>query len=302
MSVVKIKASPKQLSKLRKGHPVRIRPPMEGEGFNLIVDPSRFDTISKSFGRGNGVEIALLPEEISANQKLSMEPTMEGRGIFGDRFDKMLEKKGLKKGAYAIGDALKPAVKAGLLGGLGAAATGLAGLETVASGGLGAGAIPLIYGTAGSLGALGLDYIDNPKKYQSNKSNAGGPKAPKISTLAGHAAEQQLHKQLNDTLGTEYGTLAKANLANAISAKESAYLNKDSVSGRMNPITGNASRDANFIGNGLRKREVGSIMGKGVFIPNPPALQSQPFGTNFQFQHTLPPSYQRFSKGSGLYA
>ena len=33
----------------------------------------------------------------------------------------------------------------------------------------------------------------------------------------------------------------------------------------------------------------------------PPALLSQPFSANFQFQHTLPPAYQKFSKG-GLYA
>jgi hypothetical protein len=33
----------------------------------------------------------------------------------------------------------------------------------------------------------------------------------------------------------------------------------------------------------------------------PPALQSQPFSANFQFSSTLPPSYQKFSRGAGLY-
>jgi hypothetical protein len=296
MSVVKIKASSKQLSKLRRGHPVRIKPAMEGEGFNLIVDPSRFDTISKTFTRGRGMEIALAPNEIAANQQAA--PQMEGSGIFGNKFDKFLEHNGLKKVAYAIGDASKPAVKAALVAGLGAGATALAGTETIASGGLGASAIPLIYGTAGSLGALGMDYIDNPKKYQSApKSNVGGPKSTAVHTLAGQVAQDQLYNRLNSELGTEYGTLAKSNLTNAIAQKDRALLNKDTIMSSANTPGGL------FGGEGLRrKREITSIMGKGLITPSPPALQSQPFGSNFQFQHTLPPSYQRFSRGTGLYA
>jgi len=296
MSVVRIKASPKQLSKLRRGHPVRIKPAMEGEGFNLIVDPSRFDEITKTFTRGKGMEIALAPNEIAANQQAA--PHMEGSGIFGKKFDKFLEHNGLKKVAYAIGDASKPAIKAALVAGLGAGATALAGTETVASGGLGASAIPLIYGTAGSLGALGMDYLDNPGKYQGHtKSNAGGPKAPKVDTLSGQVAQTQLYNRLNDELGTHYGTLAKANLNNAIAQKDRAILNKDTIMSSANTPGGL------FGGEGLRrKREMTSIMGKGLITPAPPALRSQPFGSNFQFQHTLPPSYQRFSRGTGLYA
>ena len=56
--IVHIKASPKQLSKLRKGHKVRISAAVEGEGFNLLVDPSRYDTLSRTFNRGKGMEIA----------------------------------------------------------------------------------------------------------------------------------------------------------------------------------------------------------------------------------------------------
>ena len=39
MHIVHIKASKKQLSKLRNGHKVRISPAIEGQGFNLIIDP-----------------------------------------------------------------------------------------------------------------------------------------------------------------------------------------------------------------------------------------------------------------------
>jgi len=33
----------------------------------------------------------------------------------------------------------------------------------------------------------------------------------------------------------------------------------------------------------------------------PPALQSQPYSTNYQFGVTLPPAYQRIVRGNGLY-
>ena len=66
------------------------------------------------------MEIQLTPQEIAVNQEAS--PQMQGTGIFGNKFDKFLEKNGLKKVAYAIGDASKPAVKAALIGALGAGA------------------------------------------------------------------------------------------------------------------------------------------------------------------------------------
>ncbi len=300
VAVVHISASPKQLSKLRRGHPVRIKPAIEGEGFNLIVHPSRYDTITRTFSRGKGMEIALAPEEILANQQAS--PTMNGSGIFGKKFDKFLEKNGLKDVAYKLGDVAKPALKAALLGAIGAGATTLAGSELVATGGLGAGAVPAIALGAAGLGSFVNDYMDNPRAYQKSKTNAGGPKAPDVRTLAGQVAQQQLYNTMNDQLGTEYGALAKANLSNAIAQKDRAMINKDAIITKIEPVV--RRRLNNSSGEGLKhhRREKSSIMGKGMITHSPPALQSQPFGSNFQFQHTLPPSYQKFSRGSGLYA
>ena len=127
--IVHIKASPKQLSKLRKGHKVRISSAMEGEGFNLLVDPSRYDTLTRSFSRGKGMQIQLSPQEIVANQHI------EGNGIFGKRFDRFLEKRGLRDAAYKLGDRLKPAFKSAVMGGIAAGTAGLAGLSTFGSGG-----------------------------------------------------------------------------------------------------------------------------------------------------------------------
>ena len=59
-----------------------------------------------------------------------------------------------------------------------------------------------------------------------------------------------------------------------------------------------------YAGRGLR-REHGTIGRGGGFVGAnqtlPSALQSKPFSSNFQFQYTLPPQYQKFSRG-GDYA
>lgn len=90
MKSLVISASDKQLSKLRNGHRVRIMPAIAGEGVNLIVDPSRYDQITKTFAKGKGTTISLTPEELSANKGV------EGEGIFSK------VKKGLKKVGKAL--------------------------------------------------------------------------------------------------------------------------------------------------------------------------------------------------------
>ena len=67
--IVHIKASPKQLSKLRRGHKVRVGPAIQGEGFNLIVHPERYNIVSKTFKKKKGIEIQLTPQEIADNKK-----------------------------------------------------------------------------------------------------------------------------------------------------------------------------------------------------------------------------------------
>lgn len=331
MATIHIKASPKQLSKLRNGHKVRISPAVEGTGFNLIIHPHRLDTMSKTFSRGKGTEIQLTPQEIAVNQQAS--PQMEGSGIFGHKFDKFLEDNGMKNIAYKLGDVAKPAVKAALVAGLGGAATALAGTETVASGGLGASAIPLIYGTAGSLGALGMDYLDNPRKYQDaprSKSNAGGTKSKiAATTLQGEATKSHILNSLSQDTGNKYNALADATVSNAMAHKDRMINQNSSLSALQNtynagtneynkmaikqPSTIPIAQEYVSEGYGIHKKHIrggsikekGSVGTKGGFVSQahlPPALVSQPFSANFQFQHFLPPAYQKFSKGGGLYA
>jgi len=78
MSLVHIKASPLQLSKLKKGLRVVIKPAMEGAGIHLIVDHSRHHSISKAFKKNKGINIQLTPQELKHNEDYSIET---GKGI-----------------------------------------------------------------------------------------------------------------------------------------------------------------------------------------------------------------------------
>ena len=101
---IDFKGSPKQVSRLRNGHKVRIKPAMKGEGVCLMVSPAKYSIITKSFGRGKGVEIALDPDEILQNQQAAM----EGRGIF-DKIGGAFKKAGKAIGGVAkkVGSAAK---------------------------------------------------------------------------------------------------------------------------------------------------------------------------------------------------
>ena len=305
--IVHIKASPKQLSKLRKGHRVRISAAMEGEGFNLLIDPSRYDTLTRTFSRGKGMQIQLSPQEIVANQH------MEGNGIFGKRFDRFLEKRGLRDAAYRVGDQLKPAFKSAVLGGIAAGTAGLAGLSTFGSGGTLAPLAAYLPAAGAGAAYLANDYIDNPDKYHDMYStNVGGPRnAHAAASLAGQVAENHVLKRINQETGTNYGNLSSAAIANAAAHKARAEMNNMTVGSQMSQFPNSTIPDTlappsrTFNGLGLHKKSKGEVGIHSSFVTSqshlPPALLSQPFSANFQFQYTLPPAYQKFSKGSGMY-
>ena len=301
-NVLHIKASKNQLSKLRKGHNVRLSPEMEGKGIDLIVHPEAYNLAKKSFMKGKGIQMKLTPKEIALNQEFTKK--MKGKGIFGKSFDRTLDKYGLKEGAYKIGDAIKPAVQAAILGGLMSGATALSATELVASGGLGAGAVPAIYSGAGTLGYLATDYLDNPSKYQ-KKSNAGGPRnLNAATTLAGQMAQQEALNQLSQQTGEKYNAVGNANLMSAIANKDKSALTNAAVGGLTNiiaPPPSSAPVDTRALyGFGFKRKEMSSIRGQGTFVGSnysiPQALQSQPFSANFQFSKTLPPTVARYTR------
>jgi len=300
--VVHIKASKKQLSKLRNGHKVRISPSMEGEGCSLIIHPERFNLVSKSFNKGKGTEIQLTPDEILVNKQNAHQ--MSGQGIFGEKFDNLVHRtigKRAKDIIYKGADKLKPHLQRALKEASEKApeitASALSGLA-LASGN--PELIPLA-ATAGHqlgkyIGTMGShyasDYLDNPRRYL--ESNAGGPRSLVPHTLEGQVEHSRLLNEMNQEFGTKAGVLARANLENAIAHMKKAGMNQRAV---------NVSQGMS--GSGVR-REHSSIGTRSGFVGHqshlPPALVSQPFSSNFQFQHFLPPAYQKFSKGGGLYA
>ena len=77
MKRISVDATPKQISRLRNGHSVRLK---KGTGLILLVHPGRFDVMSKTFQRGKARTVALSPEELLANMKVSPESHQEVQG------------------------------------------------------------------------------------------------------------------------------------------------------------------------------------------------------------------------------
>lgn len=208
MHSINVKMSPKQMSKIRNGHKVRVKAPeMEGEGVCLIVKPETYDIVTRTFSRNKGTDISLDPEEIMVNKQNTEQ--MEGKGIFGKKFDRAVKKtigKPATKALYGVARAALPYAKQALQEG------GLA-LEAYA---------PELAPVIAPGVSLASDYLTNPSKYQGKG-----------------------------------------------------------------------------LGTGSKKYYMG--INGGMLAHLPPALQSQPYASNFHFQNTLPPAYQKFSKGSGLY-
>ena len=82
MQTIEISASPKQLSRLRNGHKVRVSHAMAGSGIPLLVDPAKFDQMTRSFTRGSASQIQLSPDELMANRQAVSEGKITGEGIF----------------------------------------------------------------------------------------------------------------------------------------------------------------------------------------------------------------------------
>jgi len=239
--VVKFGASPKQISRLRNGHRVRIKPRMSGKGYCMIVDPSHYSSISRSFGRGKGVELALSPEEILQNQQA--QGGMEGEGIFDDIG------KAVSKGAKAVGKVALPVAKEAGRAGLKLASKGADKLidmgvdyaPELLSGALTAGAMAIgqpelvpLAGVAGQQAGKALGKLAGKEaKKQKDKLVAKGDKAlaPRQkkttnvgttnvparanfpNTIEGQDLYERSLGQMNELLGTNYGYMGRQGLA-----------------------------------------------------------------------------------------
>ena len=332
MHKIQVDLSHKQLHKLKKGGKVRIK---KGTGFNLIVSPGNFNIMTRSFGKSKGLDITLSPEEIQANRTLipeiedatlgsaqadQMEPSdIQGKGIFGKHADRLLEKHGLKKTAYKVGDILKPGAKMAIKAGLTAGAVALAGTNPELAPFLPAGVMIANH--------YASDYLDNPHKYigrglDSSKSIHSGLLSKPLTSLTDQIAQGRASDIINNRMDTNFNYMGRAGLANLDQEHANQGITGHLIDLRhkSRPIQGYSGdfEGPKSIGHGIHStlREGGSIgLGGGRLNSQllPPALQSQPHGVNFQMQHFLPPQYQVYfdpaldhdhnaSIGQGLYA
>lgn len=305
--IVAIDASPSQLCKLRKGLPVRIK---KGTGFNLIVRPETYGLVTRAFAKQKGIQVALTPEEIEANQSLSPEqhqslqeaqPEMAGQGIFGKKFDRGARKvlgKRLQKKVYSDLKHALPGIQAGLDTAIMAGATALSASQPELA--------PFLI-PAGAVASSYLnDYLEHPSDYQ--KIGKSGIKTKGVKSMAQQMAKAKLNEKLNEQLGTNYDYMSRAGIENALAQQAREQLTSAGIDARyLQPTM--ALDPYSALGYGLvrsARREIGSITGRGTMLGEgsfyPPALVSQPFSANFQMSHFLPVQYQQFNSGSGLYA
>lgn len=303
MHLIAVKVSDKQKSRLRNGHKVRVKKPdMEGEGVFVVVNPLNYDLVTRSFKKSRGAEIALGPEEIQVNKSLSPEQHQQmlekmkaeapqsgldlpadftGQGIFGKKFDKFTKKVLGKKGNRILGKVAKNILLPIAKTGIDAASAALLATN------------PELASVVPSLGKVGKSYLENPQKYQRNPSRLGSEVAKDLTL-----------KQLNEQLGTNYGSLSQSALGNAAANAASADLINRSVQGSSNLSVGQglyAGGGLYASGRGFRK-SLGVVGVGGTLVGHlHPAMQSQPYSANFQFGSTLPVAYQKYAKmGSGF--
>jgi hypothetical protein len=259
-----VSASLKQLSKLRNGHKVRLT---QGEGC-LMVEPGRYDAMSRTFMKGKGMSVQLSPEEIAANRGV-----MAGEGIFGPGFDRFLKKIGIKKQVYKFGDMIKGPVKKAIkafadkapaaLGTAGAALATAVGQPQLA---------PLAIKAGQELGKKArnyskkhiIGYIDDPESYQKNPKKFGDLKGVGL-----YASGR----------GMDRSAVGMADLAA-----------REEQGGYGSGLYAGSSRGGDLSIVGGRQTMMGL---------SHPALQSQPMGELYHQRFQISP---QMLKGAGLYA
>ena len=290
-SPIRVGVSDKQRARLRNGHRVRVSPPIQGEGVQLIIDPSKLNNISKCFRAGKGTTIQLSPSEIQANMGV------QGEGIFGKQFDRFVKKtigKKATKELYNVAEKVgKPLVNKGL--------DALATAATVYA----PGAAPAIQ--AAKSAAKG--YIDRPTAYQKNPSKEL-MKDVNPAKMAEDYAKGQLDEYMKgEGIFDTVKKLAKSKTGKMLQKKAIGMAKKEAVKAGLpssvaNVLAGAAEKGVE--GQGLYASSRGrGVMGCGALIGSgylPPALQSQAGSANFSFANQLPPQYAAAIRGNGLYA
>ena len=217
--------SAKQMTSMRKGRGVRcIRAPCPDDSMDIMVDPMNMKKLSKSFMKGKGTTIKLSPEELNCNKC-----EMKGEGIFGRWGDKVMDKLGVKKIAYKVGDIAKPFIKSAISKAAIAIPTALGQPEL----------IPAAMIAANVVGK----YMDKPSDYQKPAEKA-------LNVIQGK-------KSIMDVAKAELPELAKSTLNDYIQRYGSAVLEGAVQSAKENLglVRPNDNSPLNY----------GSVAGNGIY-------------------------------------
>jgi hypothetical protein len=315
------KPTKRVLGKLRKGGRVRI---MSGTGMNVIVQADRYNPITKSFNKGKAYTLELSPAEIEANMNPPEDaPQMEGQGIFDDLIKyvavpvaKSVAKEGVKRAVkYApeIGATLGASALSGL-----ALLAGQPELVPIA------GAYGSQLGRAGgkALGKVGQKEANKRiDKYEyRSKSNAPPSRRPDatanqrvvntasspvaMSNLSQYLASmtnEDIEMELARRRGGGYSTPFDTSGGSQVLSQYTDPVGQG-LGGGLYAQGGGRGRGIRQTANRLLEKASigihGNLLGHGL----PPALQSQPYSSNFQMASRLPPAFAPIIKsGAGLY-
>jgi len=267
MKKIGVDLSPHQRRRLHNGHPVRVK---KGQGI-MLVNPSNFDTMSRTFLRGKAKEIRLTPEEIRANYLVSPEAHNYNRGETSQ--------------APSVAPQVAPlnSSTANMVGGRISNVGGPRGIRVSTMAGL-------------------KQVNDHLQKLEDfTGQDLGDQLKSGLGNLLANTATIDMNKagllaRKNNMMG---GALTASNFYGGL-AKKALADTRQGISGR--------GKRENFYGDnqialgwGVKGGRIHSQIGvAGNIMDNrtlPPALQSQPFSANWGFGNQLPPQYKKFSRG-----
>jgi len=155
----------------------------------------------------------------------------------------------------------------------------------------------------GILKAISPEAHNPTKQTITQPSGSAVTPSPMVGgSLHNTKSQVQLSNALNQHLGSNYGYLARAGLDNAINSNKSSALARMGIDARYRnapqqiPV-GLVGPHSRMVGGTVVEKSTVGLKGSMLHAFTPPALVSQPFSANFQFQHFLPPQYQHFNSG-----
>ena len=293
MRLISIDVSPHQLRRLKKGHKIRLR---KGTGFNLVVHPTTYNLMSRSFRKGKAIDVKLNEDELESNKAVAEEPekmseiaeatkaesgempSITGQGIFSS----------LKKGIKKMAPVLKPLAKAGLTHLAPKVSEKLAGkpmLQKAANFGMEQAGKQLGRGMPRGCGMRG-------RAVRHRSESPDDMRVHGLTRKVGHEVAEA-----NNALAS----MSKSAIDQRIKNQYPSYeeLNEQPFAPFSRGYGLHAGQHS-IVGRG------GGMIGHGGFTA--PALISQPYSSNYQMSHFLPPAYQHYNNamheghGNGLYA